>query len=121
MLYDGGCPMCRAEMRVMRKWDGGRGRVVFENIADPSWDPSKYDIMHEQAMGAMHAVLPDGSIVTGVEAFRHGYAAVGRGWILAWSKLPVLKQFADWGYRVFARNRYRISKTECTDRCKPRG
>ena len=120
MLFDGGCPACKAEMRILKKWDKGRGRIEFEDIAAPDWNPDQYGITFDEAMGAMHAILPDGSIVTGVEAFRRGYAAVGRRWLLAWTTLPVCRQIADWAYRVFARNRYRITKTECTDRCKPR-
>ena len=120
MLYDGGCPACRAEVGVLRKWDKGRGRILFEDIADPLWDASRYGISFEQAMGAMHAILPDGSIVVGVEAFRLAYAAVGRKWLIGWTGWPLMRPLAGWGYRVFARNRYRISRTDCGDRCRPR-
>ena len=120
MLYDGGCPACNAEMKLLRRWDKGRGRIVFEDIADPDWDPSRYGITFEQAMAAMHAILPDGSIVTGVEAFRRGYQAVGKRWLLGWTKWPVFRSIADWAYKVFAKNRYRITRTECGDRCAPK-
>ncbi len=120
VFYDAGCPACNAEMRMLRRWDKQRGRISFEDITDPDWDPTQYNITLDQAMGAMHAILPDGSIVIGVEAFRHAYTALGRGWLIAWTTLPVIRQLADFAYLVFARHRHRIARAGCAEWCKPR-
>ena len=45
-----------------------------------------------------------------------GFGAVGLGWLLAPTRLPGLKQLADFVYRRFAKNRLRL-----TGRCGPDG
>jgi predicted DCC family thiol-disulfide oxidoreductase YuxK len=45
--------------------------------------------------------------------FRQLYSAVGFGCLVKLSRLPVLSQFVGLGYRVFAKNRLRL-----TGRCK---
>lgn len=121
ILYDGDCPLCVREARVMRRLDKGRGRLGLENIAAPEFEPERYGLTFEQAMGAMHGVLPDGSLVKGLEAFQRAYAAVGRGWVMSWTALPIIKPIADAAYRWFARNRHRLTgRAEAcdTDRCR---
>lgn len=56
-------------------------------------------------MGSIHAVMPDGDLVTGVEVFRRAYRAIGLGWIIAPTAWPVLRQLFDALYRVFAKLR----------------
>ena len=108
LLLDGACPLCRREGRYMERLDGGRGRVAFVDIAAPGFDASRYGRTQAQVMGAIHGVLPDGSIVTGLEVFRHAYTALGRGWMVAWTAWPVLRPIADAGYRLFAKVRPRL-------------
>ncbi|MFT3787448.1 MAG: DUF393 domain-containing protein [Tepidisphaeraceae bacterium] len=119
ILFDGQCPLCRREMAWLRKRDK-LGRVAFEDIAAPEFDAAKFGRTQAQVMDRIHAQLPDGSIVEGVEVFRRAYKAIGLGWLVAWTRWPVLKPIADWAYRVFARNRMRLTfrKQECTsERC----
>lgn len=71
-------------------------------------------------MARIHGVLPGGELVEGVEVFRRAYAAVGLGWLLAPTRWPGLRRLADAGYRLFARNRLRLTGRagECdTGRC----
>jgi predicted DCC family thiol-disulfide oxidoreductase YuxK len=60
-------------------------------------------------MGHIHAVLPDGSVVTGMEAFRRSYAAIGLGFLLAPTGLPLLRPLFDRAYDWFAKNRLRLT------------
>jgi len=72
-------------------------------------------------MARIHGVLPDGSIVEGVEVFRRAYAAVGLGWLVAPTRWPGLRWLAEWSYQVFARNRLRWTgrSSACVDgRCE---
>lgn len=109
LLYDGNCPICAAEMRRLRRLDR-RGRLAFEDISTPGFDPLRYEKTREQLMGAMHAILPDGGIVTGMEAFRRAYAAAGHGWLLAPTGWPLLRPLFDSLYRRFAGNRMKIGR-----------
>jgi predicted DCC family thiol-disulfide oxidoreductase YuxK len=66
----------------------------------------------EQLMARIHAVLPNGELVEGVEVFRQAYAAVGLGWLMAPTRWPGLRRVADLAYRVFATNRLRWTGRE---------
>jgi hypothetical protein len=63
-LYDGECPLRKPEVDVLRRLDGGRGRIHFVDIADDYYNPSAYqDITYEDAMGPPAAILDDGTVV----------------------------------------------------------
>ena len=119
VLYDAECPLCRREIALLHRLDR-RGRIASEDIADPSFDASRYGLTFEQVMGRIHGVLPDGTIVRDVEVFRRLYRAVGLGWLLAWTRWPIGRWIADRAYRWFARNRLRLTgrRDACaTGRC----
>ena len=86
-----------------------RGRLALEDIARADFQPDAYGRTLEELMGHIHAVLPDGRIVTGMEAFRRSYAAIGLGWLVAPTGWPLLRPLFDLGYEWFARNRLRIT------------
>jgi predicted DCC family thiol-disulfide oxidoreductase YuxK len=120
LLYDGACPVCKREAAFLRWLDGGRRKLLFEDIASPDFDPSRYGLTFQQAMGRIHGVLPDGRVLEGLAVFRHAYDAVGMGWLLAPTNWPILRRFFDAGYDWFARNRLRLTGRggEChTQRC----
>lgn len=108
LLFDAACPLCSREVRLISRFNQ-RGRLVLEDISAPGFDPSRYGLTHDEVMGHIHAVLPDGTSVTGMEAFRHCYEAVGLGAVLAPTAWPVLKPMFDRGYEWFAKNRLKIT------------
>jgi len=89
----------------MERLDRGRGRLVTEDIADPAFDPTSYGLTYERMMATIHGQTPDGRVITGVEVFRQAYGAVGWGWVLNWTRLPVVRWFADRAYDFFAKHR----------------
>lgn len=105
VLYDGDCPLCSREIRFLERRDRGRGRIQLEDIAESSFDASTYGLEAGDLMACIHGVLPDGTLVEGVEVFRRAYAAVGLGWLVAPTRWPGLRGLADLAYRIFARNR----------------
>ena len=107
VLFDGACPLCAREIRMLERLDRGRGRVEFEDISHPAFDSAVYGLDAEQVMARIHGVLPDGSIIEGLEVFRRVYAAVGLGWLLAPTRWPLLRGISEAGYRIFAQNRMR--------------
>jgi len=110
ILIDYQCPICRREADLLRRLDGGRGRLAFEDITAADFDASKYGRTQDDVMASIHGITSDGTVVSGVEVFRRAYDAVGYGWLLKPTGWPVLKQVSDIGYRWFARNRYRIGR-----------
>lgn len=109
LLYDGACPICSLEMRRLRSLDGAR-RLECLDIASPGFDPVRYGTAMPALMDRMHAIAPDGRLLVGMDAIRAAYAAVGLGWLLAATRLPLVRRLADRAYLAFARNRYAISR-----------
>jgi len=106
LLYDGECPLCLREVNFLQKRDGGRGLVKFVDIADENYQPQENGgVDFETAMGRIHGVLPDGTVVKDIEVFRRVYEALGMGWVYAVTKLPILGAIADWIYGLWADRR----------------
>jgi predicted DCC family thiol-disulfide oxidoreductase YuxK len=106
VLYDGECPLCAREIAFLRRRDR-RGLIAFEDIAAPDFDATHYGLDHATVMSRIHGVLPDGTLIEGVEVFRRLYTAVGLGWLVAPTRWPLLRGLFDRAYRLFARNRLR--------------
>jgi predicted DCC family thiol-disulfide oxidoreductase YuxK len=108
LLFDGQCPLCKREVDMMAKLNR-KGRLALEDIAAEGFDASRYGLTFDQVMGHIHAVLPDGRVVTGMEAFRRAYSAVGLSALLAPTGWPGLRPVFDWGYNWFAKNRLSLT------------
>lgn len=115
MFYDGNCPLCVRETRLLQRMDR-KNRIQFTNIADAGFDASALGRTHREFMAQMHGRLADGTWITGVEVFRRLYAAVGLGPVVWLTRLPVIKQCLDLGYRIFARNRLWLTG-RCDETC----
>jgi predicted DCC family thiol-disulfide oxidoreductase YuxK len=110
LLYDGECPFCLREVNFLTKQDAGRGLVAFVDIADDNYNPQEHGgISFEVAMGRIHAVLPDGTVVKDVEVFRRVYEVLGLGWVYAATKLPGIGLIANWLYGIWADCRLTLS------------
>lgn len=112
VFYDGACPLCLREVRMLDRLDR-KGRIRFTDIAHPSFDPSDVGLSYATLMDRIHGRLPDGRIIEGVEVFRRLYAAVGFGPLVALTRLPGVSHALDVAYRVFAKNRLKL-----TGRCE---
>jgi predicted DCC family thiol-disulfide oxidoreductase YuxK len=103
LLYDGECPLCLPEVNFLKKRDANRGLVAFINIADDNYTPEENgNISFEAAMGRIHAVLPDGTIIKNLEVFRQVYEILGMGWVYAATKLPIIGSLIDILYGFWA-------------------
>lgn len=110
LLYDGECPLCVREVNFLTKKDAGRGIVKFVDIASLDYTPEDHaGIDFATAMGQIHAILPDGSIIKNVEVFRQVYESLGMGWIYAITKLPLLGAIADQLYDIWAKWRLKVT------------
>jgi predicted DCC family thiol-disulfide oxidoreductase YuxK len=103
LLYDGQCPLCLREVKFLTQKDAGRGIVAFVDIADLGYTPEDHgNIEFAEAMGRIHAVLPDGTVILDVEVFRRVYEFLGMGWIYAATALPVIRPLVDMLYKRWA-------------------
>ncbi|MGG6295535.1 thiol-disulfide oxidoreductase DCC family protein [Leptolyngbya sp. AN02str] len=104
LLYDSACPLCMHEVKFLKKRDAGRGLVEFVDIADDAYDPAANGgVDFETAMGRIHAILPDGTIIKNVEVLRRVYEVLGMGWVYAITKLPGIGAIANFVYSIWAR------------------
>lgn len=108
IFYDGKCPLCAREMNWLRRRDK-LGRIRFTDIAGLEFSAAEVGVPLDELMAAIHARLPDGSIIKGVEVFRRLYAALGFAPLVALTRLPGVSHLLDRLYRWFARNRLRLS------------
>lgn len=103
LLYDGECPLCLREVNFLRQRDAGRGIVAFVNIADLDYaSDANSGISYEAAMGRIHALLPDGTILQDVAVFRRVYEELGLGWVYAITKWKPIEAIANLVYKLWA-------------------
>lgn len=108
VLYDGGCPLCLREVGLLRRRDGQRGRLAFVDIDAPDYDPGRFGgISYRQAMGRIHALAADGTVLRDLEVFRRAYQLVDLGWLYSPTRWPLLGPLADAAYGFWARQRLR--------------
>jgi predicted DCC family thiol-disulfide oxidoreductase YuxK len=108
VFYDGACPLCMREIRMLRGRDR-RQRIRFVDIAANGFDVASVGLTWETLMDRIHGRLPDGTLVEGIEVFRRLYAAVGFGPLVALTRLPGITQLLDVAYHAFAKNRLRLT------------
>lgn len=113
VFHDGACPLCMREIRMLQRRDR-RKRIRFTDIAADGFDAASVGLTWDTLMKRIHGRLPDGTLLEGVEVFRHLYAAVGFGPLVALTRLPVIAQLLDVAYHAFARNRLRLTG-RCSD------
>jgi predicted DCC family thiol-disulfide oxidoreductase YuxK len=108
IFYDGFCPLCVAEMNKLKACDEG-GKLAFVDIQHQDFGAA-YPELDWQALNAViHVQLADGSLITGLDAAYLAWKAVGKGYLYAPLRWPVVRWFADGLYLIFARHRYIIS------------
>ena len=115
LLYDGGCPLCVREVDFLRRRDQRhnpeRPRLAFIDIDAADYNPDRHaGISYRQAMGRIHAIRADGSVVRDVDVFRSAYQLIGLGWLYAPTGWPVLRPIADFLYALWARWRLPLTR-----------
>ena len=108
LFYDGQCPLCVAEMNKLRHYDK-QGNLVFEDIQAADFAERFPTLSWQSLNDRIHGQLPDGALVTGLDVTYLAWKYVGKAWLYAPLRWPVLRWFADAVYLFFARYRYTIS------------
>lgn len=116
VFYDGACPLCSREVAVYRRRDQ-LGRIAWVDISRPEFQAAEFGLDPARVQQVMHARAPDGGVFTQITAFVKIWQALpGWPWALlrAVFAIPGMIPLANIFYRLFARNRYRL-----TGRCTP--
>ena len=94
VYYDESCYVCSLEINTIRKRGEACG-IEFVDISSSDFDNAgDYET---EMIGEF-----DGRTTEGAETFRRMYEKMGFNKTVAFSRLPVLKQIFDIGYKIFA-------------------
>jgi predicted DCC family thiol-disulfide oxidoreductase YuxK len=91
IYYDGGCPLCRAEIDHYRRCDG-TGRLAFIDVAREVPAPALgSDLDRDEALRRFHVRTADGRLISGAAAFARLWQALpGWRWLGSLVELRVL-------------------------------
>jgi predicted DCC family thiol-disulfide oxidoreductase YuxK len=109
VLYDDSCGFCR---RWIPFWGRSLARRGF-SIATLQSDGarSRLGCSDEELIADLRLMLPDGRQVIGAEVYRYVMRRMWWAWpVYLFAIMPGGRQAFDWGYRTFARHRFRISR-----------
>lgn len=110
-IYDGQCVICRQSKRIISVLDW-RKRVEFLDLHNWNVVETRYPTLdYEAAMGQMHVVTADGSLLGGFAGVRRLLRDLPLGypfWLLL--HLPGMNWLGERVYGLVARNRYRINR-----------
>jgi predicted DCC family thiol-disulfide oxidoreductase YuxK len=114
ILYDGGCPLCLREVRFLEQRDRRRHphapRLAFVDIDAADYAAAAHGaISYRQAMGRIHAIAADGSVLRDVAVFRSAYGLIGLGWLYAPTGWPLLAPLVNALYSLWATARLRLT------------
>lgn len=108
LFYDGCCPLCVAEMKKLAKRDHDH-HIEFINI-QLTTEMQKYpQVDPSEANRILHAITPEGKLITALDVTYQAWALVGKGWLFKPLTWRWVRFFADPVYLWFAKNRYSIS------------
>ncbi|WP_087724929.1 thiol-disulfide oxidoreductase DCC family protein [Pandoraea sp. PE-S2T-3] len=109
VYFDGNCPICVREIGQLRARDRAK-RLAFVDISAPAFDPAPLGVSLSALNAQMHAWDAEGACLIGIDAIFAAYTLTGRGWLVAPLRVPALRSAARVLYRLFARNRLRVSR-----------
>ncbi|RUO35814.1 thiol-disulfide oxidoreductase DCC family protein [Aliidiomarina sanyensis] len=109
IFYDGQCPLCVREMKHLKRLDD-TGTIAFEDILADDFEARYPQVSIADANRVLHALNAEGEMLYGLDVTHAAWSLVGRGWLTAPLRWPVIRWVADKAYLYFARNRYRISQ-----------
>lgn len=108
IFYDGYCPLCKLEMDKLRQLDK-RQDIAFVDIQELTFHAQYPDLNKHTLNARIHGYLADGSLISGLDVTYLAWKLVGKGWVYAPLRWPMIKWFADIAYNLFAKHRYLIS------------
>jgi predicted DCC family thiol-disulfide oxidoreductase YuxK len=105
--FDGGCPLCRREIGVMRRLDRA-GAIQFLDVASP--DAGSCPLDRAELLARFHA-MEDGRLVSGAAAFAAMWRAIpALRPIGLLARNPLALRILEAAYRMFLRVRPRLQR-----------
>lgn len=112
VFFDAACPLCAREVSWIKTKDKD-GSILFTDISSPMFDARTTGHGYVALMSRIHARMPNGRVIAGVEVFRQIYARLGFGRCVKLSRLTGISQLLEFAYEAFAARRLAL-----TGRCE---
>ena len=118
VIYDGHCKVCGRLVKLLTKWDRNRELEII-----PSQTPGVRErfpwISPRSYVESVQVVrTTDGRTWQAAAALEELLKVLPKGRLISWLfKIPFARPIADWFYRWFARNRYKLG---CGEHCAVR-
>ncbi|OUU31130.1 MAG: hypothetical protein CBB97_00375 [Candidatus Endolissoclinum sp. TMED37] len=96
VYYDENCYVCSFEINAIRKRGESCG-IEFVDISSPNFSNESLQDFETEMIGNF-----SGDETVGIETFRRMYEKMGFSKSVAFSRLPIIRQVFDCGYKVFA-------------------
>ena len=118
LLYDGECPMCIFQMKVL-SWLDWSGVLALVPLSDPRAQEIAPQLTREDLQEAIHCVTPDGRIYRGARAIRFvGMRLPLLVPVALFLWIPGVIVLAEIIYRWVSRHRLLFSRVfGCKDAC----
>ena len=118
IIYDSKCNICKLEIDFLAKRDAekinvGAPKLRMTDLESETYnenDPANGGVSYKKGLASIHAVLPDGKVVSGVAVFALAYEQVKLGWLFKITTWPIVKNIVDVGYKVFAKYRTNLTR-----------
>jgi predicted DCC family thiol-disulfide oxidoreductase YuxK len=111
VLYDDACGFCRRWMPFWAPVIRRRGYAMAP--LQEAWVREKTGKGEAFLMEDLTLLFPDGRLIQGADVYRHLMSCIWWTYpLFLLASAPGLRGIFNWGYRTFARNRYRFS-TAC--------
>lgn len=116
IFYDGNCPLCAKEMRLLKEADI-HSKITLEDINANDFEQRFNYIKHEDALAFLHGQQDNGEMIYGLDVTFAAWQTVGRHKWLTILQLPGIRFMADQIYKVFAKYRSPIARLTCKSTC----
>ena len=104
ILYDGDCPICRRKAAFLQRRDKN-GKLDFSDIRANDFLPLENGVPMAELEKQIHAILPNGNMITRMDVIRAAYHEIGLGWVAAPTGWPIFRPLFDALYGVVAKYR----------------
>lgn len=108
VYYDGACPLCSIEIDHLKKHDKDN-KLGFVDISQPAFINDNPQLDFEAMNARIHGQTKDGQWLVGLDVTHRAWSLVGKTWLYAPLRWPVVRIFADKFYLWFAKHRHTIA------------
>ena len=109
VLYDGECSFCDSWVHLWERVIRRRGFKLKD--LQSALSDGTLNVSQENLLDDIRVLTPRGDLFCGADAYLYVTRRIWWAWpFYAIFSLPGFNQMLWWGYRTFARNRYRVSR-----------